>query len=156
SGTADGKDGTPNPQMAGVPFPITLRAVDQYWNVVSGIGDRVALRSTDAFAGLPAETTLVSGQLVFQGTLYHAGTQTITAHDTTNASIADNPSAAVNVVEAPFARVLVLAPGETPAPGSATGRAGTALDQSINYAFTLTVLATDQWWNPVNGPTDVV
>src|SRR5262249_18768512 len=31
-----------------------------------------------------------------------------------------------------------------------------ALDQSINYAFTLTVLATDQWWNPVSGPTDVV
>ena len=73
SGTADGKDGTPNPQMAGVPFPITIRAVDQYWNVVSGIGDRLALTSTDAFAGIPAETTLVSGQLVFQGTLYHSG-----------------------------------------------------------------------------------
>jgi hypothetical protein len=37
-----------------------------------------------------------------------------------------------------------------------TGQTGTALDQSINYAFNLTVLATDQWWNPVTGPTDVV
>jgi hypothetical protein len=37
-----------------------------------------------------------------------------------------------------------------------TGQAGTALDQSINYAFNLTVFATDQWWNPVTGPTDVV
>jgi hypothetical protein len=52
--------------------------------------------------------------------------------------------------------VLVLAPGESPAPGTANGRTGAAIDQSINYAFTLTVLATDQWWNPITGPTDVV
>src|SRR6185369_16789518 len=43
-----------------------------------------------------------------------------------------------------------------PAPGTATGRGGTATDQSINYAFTVTALATDQWWNPVGGATDVV
>lgn len=156
SGTADGKDGTPNPQMAGIPFPITLRAVDEYWNVVSGIGDRLALSSTDVFAGIPAEATLVSGQLVFQGTLFHSGAQTITARDTTNSGIAPYTSAEANVVPGPFDRVLVLAPGESPAPGSVTGYAGTALDQSINYAFNLTVLATDHWWNPVSGPTDVV
>jgi hypothetical protein len=156
SGTADGKDGTQNPQMAGTPFPVTIRAVDEYWNVVSGIGDRVALTSTDEFAGLPAETTLVSGQLVFQGRLYKSGAQTITAHDVTNSAIGDNTSGSVTVVGGPFSRVLVLAPGESPAPGTQTGRAGAAIDQSINYAFTLTVLATDQWWNPVAGPTDVV
>jgi hypothetical protein len=156
SGTADGKDGTPNPQMAGTPFPVTIRAVDDYWNVVSGIGDRVVLRSTDAFAGLPAETTLVSGQLVFPGTLYASGTQNITAHDTTTSGIADNTSGNVTVVAGPFARVLVLAPGEIAAPGTVTGRTGVALDQSINYAFNLTVLATDQWWNYVQGPTDRV
>jgi len=49
-----------------------------------------------------------------------------------------------------------LAPGESPAPGTVSGRTGAALDQSIDYAFTLTALATDQWWNPVAGPTDVV
>jgi hypothetical protein len=47
-------------------------------------------------------------------------------------------------------------PFGTPAPGTETGRTGAAIDQSINYAFPLTVLATDQWWNPVTGPTDVV
>ena len=155
-GTADGKNGTPNPQMAGTPFPVTIRAVDEFWNLVGGIDDRIALTSTDEFAGLPAETTLVSGQLVFPGKLYKSGTQTITAHDLDNAAIEDNTSANVNVVGGPFARVLVLAPGESPAPGTATGRTGTVIDQSINYAFTLTVLATDQWWNPVAGPTDVV
>jgi hypothetical protein len=155
-GTADGKVGTPNPQMAGAPFPLTIRAVDAYWNVVGGIGDRVALTSTDEFAGMPAETTLVSGQLVFPITLYESGVQTITARDVTDSTIAAGTSANVTVVGGPFARVLVLAPGESPAPGTATGRTGTAVDQSINYAFTLTVLATDQWWNPVTGPTDVV
>jgi hypothetical protein len=155
-GTADGKDGTPNAQMAGTPFPVTIRAVDNYWNVVSGIGDHVTLTSTDAFAGLPADTTLVSGQLVFPGTLYKAGPQSITAHDATNSAITDNTSANVTVATGPFARVLVIAPGETPAPGSVTGYSGAALDQSINYAFTLNVYATDAWWNPITGPTDVV
>jgi hypothetical protein len=155
-GTAAGKIGTPNTEMAGSPFSITIRAVDAYWNVVSGIGDRIALTSTDEFAGIPAETTLVSGQLVFPGTLFKSGTQTITAHDVDNSSITDYTSAGVNIVGGAFSRVLVLAPGESPAPGTATGRTGSAIDQSINYAFNLTVLATDQWWNPVTGPTDIV
>jgi hypothetical protein len=155
-GTGDGKDGTPGNQMAGTPFSLTVRAVDAYWNVVGGIGDRIAFTSTDAFAGLPAETTLVSGQLVFPGRLFKSGTQTITVHDLDNTAIQDNTSGNVTVVGGPFSRVLVLAPGESPAPGTATGRTGAAIDQSINYAFTLTVLATDPWWNPVTGPTDVV
>ena len=155
-GTTDGKDGTPSNQTAGTPFPITLRAVDAYWNVVSGIGDRVALTSTDAFAGLPAETTLVSGQLVFPGRLYKNGTQTITVRDVDNAGILSNTSGNVTVVGGAFSRVLVLAPGESPAPGTVSGRTGAATDQSINYAFTLTVLATDQWWNPVTTSSDVV
>jgi len=155
-GTADGKDGTPLNQTAGTPFSITVRAVDAFWNVVSGISDRVALTSTDAFAGIPAETTLVSGQLIFPGRLYKNGTQTITARDVDNGAILSNTSGNVTVVGGAFSRVLVLAPGESPAPGTVSGRTGTATDQSINYAFTLTVLATDQWWNPVAGPSDVV
>jgi hypothetical protein len=155
-GTADGKDGTPSNQMAGTPFPIVVRAVDEYWNVVSGINDRISFASTDSFAGLPAETTLVSGQLTFPGRLFKSGDQTITVHDLDNSGIADNTSGTVTVIGGPFSRVLVLAPGQSPAPGTATGRIGAAIDQSINYAFTLTVLATDQWWNPVPGPTDVV
>src|SRR5439155_2591845 len=55
-----------------------------------------------------------------------------------------------------FARVLILAPGESAAPGTGNGRAGAATDQSINYSFVCTVLATDPWWNPVGGVTDVV
>jgi hypothetical protein len=155
-GTADGKDGNPSNQTAGTAFPITVRAVDAYWNVVGGINDNIAFASTDPFAGLPADTTLVSGQLTFPGRLFKSGAQTITVSDLDNGAIQSNTSGTVTIVGGAFSRVLVLAPGESPAPGTASGRTGTATAQSINYSFTLTVLATDQWWNPVTGPTDVV
>jgi hypothetical protein len=157
-GTATGKQGSPTNQTAGTPFTLTLRAVDAYWNLVPGVNDRVALTSTDAFAGMPAETTLVNGQRLLPVTLYKSGSQTITATDADNGSITANTSSPVTVVGGTFSKVLILAPGESPAPGTASGRTGTATDQSINYAFTVTVLATDQWWNPVTGAslTDVV
>ena len=155
-GTATGKTGTPTTQSAGNPFTMTVRAVDQYWNLVSGVNDRIVLTSTDVFAWMPSDTVLVNGQCLIPTRLHKSGYQTITARDSTNALIQPNTSSQVLVVGGTFARVLVLAPGEINAPGTATGRAGTATDQSINYAFTVTILATDQWWNPVGGVTDVV
>jgi len=155
-GTATGKTGTPTNQSAGNPFTTTVRAVDQYWNLVSGVNDRIVLTSTDTFAWMPSDTVLVNGQCLISTRLHKSGYQTITARDSTNALIQSNTSSQVLVVGGTFARVLILAPGEINAPGTATGRAGTATDQSINYAFTVTALATDQWWNPVGGATDVV
>jgi flagellar hook capping protein FlgD len=155
-GTPSGKTGTPTTQAAGANFTVTVRAVDQYWNLVPGINDIIALTSTDTFAWMPADTVLVNGQVLIPVQLHKSGPQTITARDSTNASITPNTSSPVNIVGGTFARVLILAPGESPAPGTATGRTGTATDQSINYAFNVTVLATDQWWNPVGGVSDVV
>jgi len=154
-GTANGKTGTPTDEIAGNSFVMTLRAVDAYWNLVSGVSDTVSLGSTDAFAGMPAETTLANGQRLVPVKLYRSGPQKIWATDVNQPSATDT-SAAVNVVGGTFSRVLILAPGESPAPGTLTGRTGTATDQSINYSFTVTAMATDQWWNPVTGPTDVV
>jgi hypothetical protein len=155
-GTAAGKTGTPTGQTAGTPFTITVRAVDQFWNLVPGINDMIGLTSTDAFAWMPADTTLSNGQVLIPVRLHKSGNQTITASDPGNPSILADTSSPVTITGGSFARVLILAPGETVAPGTATGRSGTATDQSINYAFTCTVLATDQWWNPVGGVTDVV
>src|SRR5205814_9977316 len=47
-------------------------------------------------------------------------------------------------------------PADPPTPGTASGPTGNATDQSINYAFNVTVLATDAWWNPVFGVSDRV
>ena len=160
-GTASGKSGTPTTQSAGNPFTMTVRAVDQFWNLVPGVNDRIGLASTDSFAWMPTDTTLSNGQVLIPTRLHKSGYQTITATDIDNGSIQGNTSSQVLVVGGAFSRVLVLAPGEYPAPGTVTGRGGTATDQNINYAFSLTVLATDQWWNPVtslggNPITDVV
>jgi len=155
-GTADGKTGVPTGQTAGSTFIVTVRAVDAFWNLVPGASDSIAVGSSDAFATLPSDTTLVGGQILIPVRLYATGGQRIWAGDLSQPSVRPDTSSATNVTGGPFSRLLVLAPGESPAPGTATGRTGAATDQSINYAFTVTVLATDSWWNPVSGPTDLV
>jgi len=155
-GTVSGKSGTPQGQSAGNPFTLTVRAVDAWWNLVPGVSDSIALGSSDAFAAMPAETTLANGQGLIPVRLYRTGPQRIWVSDSDQPSVRPDTSSDVTVAGGPFARLLVLAPGESPAPGTSTGRTGSATDQSINYAFTVTVLATDAWWNPVTGVTDVV
>jgi predicted RNA-binding protein with TRAM domain len=155
-GTPIGKVGPPSDQTAGTPFNLTVRAVDDYWNLVGGVNDRISLGSSDAFAGMPAETLLANGQVLLPVTLFKAGSERIWAADVDQPLIRPDTSSFVNVIGGSFARVLILAPGEVPAPGTESGRTGSATDQSINFAFTVTVLATDQWWNPVGGVADVV
>jgi len=155
-GTADGREGTPSGQTAGTAFQLTVRAVDAYWNLVNTASDSIALGSTDGFANMPAHAKLVNGQLLQNVTLYRTGSNRIWASDLTNPVMNPDTSTAFNVTGGPFARLLILAPGEYPAPGTPNGRAGAATDQSINYAFTMTVLACDNWYNPVTGVTDVV
>ena len=154
SGEADGRTGTPTTQSAGNPFTLTLRAVDAYWNLVPGVTDRIALASTDTFAVMPADTTLFDGQVLVPVRLHRSGPQKIWITDLDQTITADT-SSAVTIVGGTFSRLLILAPGERVAPGTATGRTGAATDQSINYSFTVTVLATDAWWNPVTGVSDI-
>ncbi|HLQ67866.1 MAG TPA: FlgD immunoglobulin-like domain containing protein [Candidatus Limnocylindrales bacterium] len=155
-GTPAGKTGVPTTQTAGTQFTTTVRAVDQFWNLVPGVSDRIVLASTDAFAWMPSDTVLVNGQVLIPTRLHKSGDQVIWARDSTTTAITPDTSSAVTVTGGTFQRVLILAPGEIVAPGTTTGRAGTATDQSINYGFTVTALATDQWWNPVGGVSDVV
>jgi len=155
AGEADGRFGTPTTQSAGNAFNLTVRAVDAYWNLVPGISHRVAFASSDSFAIMPADTTLSDGQRLVPVRLHKSGPQRIWVTDL-DAPITADTSSAVMIVGGPFARVLILAPGEFVAPGTANGRGGEPTDQSVSFAFTVTVLATDNWWNPVGGVNDVV
>jgi FlgD Ig-like domain len=89
-------------------------------------------------------------------TLYRSGYQRITATHASNPAILPHTSSQVYVTGGPYSRIVLLCPGESIAPGTAEGRSGTATDQSINYSFNITVHATDQWYNPVPGATDVI
>jgi len=155
-GTETGVSGSPQDQNAGSSFNLTVRAVDAYWNRVPGISDTVTLSSSDPFASFPASVALLNGEATVPATLFKAGYQTVSASDADSSQIAAHTSTQVRVLPGTYSRVLILAPGEFPAPGTENGRTGLATDQSINYAFTLTVYATDQWWNPVQGVSDVV
>jgi len=55
-----------------------------------------------------------------------------------------------------FSSLLVLAPGETLAPGTVTGKAGTPISQIAGAMFNVTVYAVDANWNLINTATDVV
>jgi FlgD Ig-like domain len=155
-GTPTGKEGTVTAQQAGTPFSVTVRSVDQFWNRVTGVSDTVAFASTDAFMQAPTGTTLANGERIVPVTLFRTGPQRIFVRDVVQSGMRPDTSSAVTVSGGSFARLVVLAPGESIAPGSANGRSGAATDQSINYAFNVEVYATDQWFNPVTGVTHVV
>ncbi len=155
-GTATGKTGTPTAATAGTAFNVTANAVDANWNVVSSVTDTVAITSSDANAALPANAALASGTRTFSLTLKTAGAATITASDsTTPARTADtSPSITVNV--GAVSKLQLLAPGETAAPGSASGKTGTPAAQTAATSFNVTVRAVDASWNLVNTVTDTV
>jgi hypothetical protein len=155
-GSPSGQGGSPTAHSAGSMFNLEVLAVDQFWNRVSGIGDRIALGSTDEFAEFPADPVLANGIASIPIRLFKSGSQRVWASDLDSAQVSPDTSSAVDIMAGPHARILILAPGESAAPGTEFGRTGTPVDQSINYAFTVEALATDEWWNPIPGVSDVV
>jgi hypothetical protein len=81
--TLTGKTGTPIDQSVGLPFNITVNAVDQYWNVVPS-ADTIAITSSDTLATLPPNAALFNGTATFSVALGTAGISTITATDVTD------------------------------------------------------------------------
>ena len=108
-GTTTGKTGTPNAQIAGTAFNVTVNAVDANWNLIS-TNDTVKITSSDANATLPANAALVGGTKSFSVTLRTVGSSTITASDVTHTAIAASTSPAIsvgNVVPVAQARPVV-------------------------------------------------
>jgi hypothetical protein len=155
AGTSSGKTGTPAGQNSGAAFNVTVNAVDANWNIVS-TNDTVAITSSDANATLPGNAALTSGTRVFSLTLKTAGSATVTASDVTHVAIPANTSSSITVSAGLFSKLQVLVPGETAAPGSATGKTGTPSPQTAGASFSITVNAVDANWNLVNTSTDTV
>jgi len=63
---------------------------------------------------------------------------------------------ALSVNPGTFARLQLLLPGETAAPGTASGKTGTPNIENVNGAFNVTVNAVDANWNLVSTSSDVV
>jgi hypothetical protein len=155
AGTPSGKTGTPDAQTAGAAFTVTVNAVDPLWNLIS-TNDTVRIYSSDTNAVLPANAALVAGTKTFSVTLKTAGTPTVTASNFTHSVIALNTSPATTVNPDAFARLQLLVPGETAAPGSTAGKIGTPTAQTAGTAVNVSVNAVDAYWNRVPGVTDTV
>ena len=157
-GSSTGKTGTPpSAETSAVPFNVIVNAVDANWNVVGTINDTVSITSSDVNATLPGSAVLVSGTRMFSVTLNTAGNRTVTATDTTTGTTSASISPSITVVSGGSAvKLQLLVPGETAAPGTASGKTGTPSARTAGTAFSVTVNAVDSNWNVVNTVTDVV
>ncbi len=147
----------PATATAGSAFDVTVTAVDAVGNTVSGYAGTITFSSTDVYAAFsPSSYTFVTGDFgskSFTGgaTLRAAGSQTVGVSDSSNSGTSDP----IAVDAGAFAKLLVLVPGETGAPGSPTGKTGSPSIQTANSPFTITVQAVDADWNAVSS-TDTV
>src|SRR5439155_21697966 len=106
-------------------------------------------------AALPGNAALVAGTKNFSVTLKTAGSRTITATDFTNGARSPNTSPAIQVDGGSFTKLQILVPGETAAPGTATGKTGTPTARTSGAVFNVTVNAVDANWTTVSS-TDTV
>jgi len=109
-GTETGYTGEPTSHNAVSGFTMNVRAVDEFWNRVPTINDRIALGSTDEFASMPAETTLSNGEITIPVILYKGGFQTITAADVDSTEKAPHTPRPVEILSGPYAKILLLVP----------------------------------------------
>src|SRR5439155_1534964 len=149
-GSPRGKTGTPSAQTAGNACSVTVNAVDANWNVVTNVSDTIGVTSSDSNAALPAGTALVNGTKALSVTFKTAGNSSLTASNLTDNSKTASVSPAITVNPGAFAKLQLLTPGETAAPGTATGKSGSPSPQPGGAAFNVTVNAVDANWNLMN------
>ena len=154
-GTLSGKTGTPTARTAGIAFNVTVNAVDAYWHLVSST-DTVGITSSDANATLPSNAALVAGTRIFSVTFKTAGGRTVTATDITDGTKTPDTSPPITVNVGAFTKMQLLVPGETAAPGTASGKTGTPTAQTSGAGFSVTVNAVDVNWNQVASVTNLV
>jgi hypothetical protein len=148
-GTTNGKTGSPSAQTAGLPYSVTVNAVDANWNVIA-TNDTVAITSSDSNAALPANAALIGGGNTFSLTNKTAGTWTVTASDTTHSGVTASTSPSFTVNPGAFAKLQLLMPGETAAPGTTAGKTGSPPTQTAGASFSITVTAVDTSWNLIS------
>lgn len=150
-----GNLGVPNPTIAGqVIFPVTVRPVDRYANIVPGTRN-VTVGSPTGYFELPDHPNnliALSNPVDVRVILRTAGGQQRLSASASG--VQANLSSRVNVSPAPYATIVVEAPGESLAPGifnsiENDGKIGQPAVQDAGVPFNVRVYATDTYWNPI-------
>jgi Passenger-associated-transport-repeat len=101
-GTDPGKTGTPSTQQSGIPFNVTVNAVDAFWNAATTVSNSVGITSSDASATLPANADLFIGTKTFSTSLNTIGGFTLTATDLSDTNSAPGTTATIPVISSAF------------------------------------------------------
>ncbi|HEV2946390.1 MAG TPA: Ig-like domain-containing protein, partial [Gemmataceae bacterium] len=127
-----------------------VTAQDLYGNKETGFTDTVAFMSSDSQAVLPANYTFTSadaGVHTFSATLKTAGTQSVTAKDTTTPGVISGTRSGVTVVPAATSQLQISGFPNSVTAGTAYGLTVTALDPYGNttpsYTGTVTFTSSD-------------
>jgi hypothetical protein len=134
--------GFPSPVTAGVAGTFTVTLKDPYGNVAASYTGTVHFTSSDRQAVLPADYTFTAadaGVRTFSATLKTAGTQSITARDTTKSTLTGT-DAGITVNPAAASKLIITAPSSVTA----------------GVPFSLTVKVEDAYGNVVTGYTGTV
>jgi hypothetical protein len=93
-GTPSGKTGTPDVQHVGVPFSVSVNAVDRNW-VIIPTSDTVHLATTDGTATVDPDVAFFNGMALMSVTFNATNTFTITASDVTDITKTSGTSSSV-------------------------------------------------------------
>src|SRR5439155_5942295 len=124
---------------------------DQFANLISSDNSTLVTASRAAgSATLQGTTSLaaVNGVISFANLSYNVA-ETITI-GFAGGSLTGTTSANVVVKAAALAKLQLLVPGETAAPGTASGKTGAPVAQTAGTTFSVLVNAVDANWNVVS------
>jgi len=130
---------------------------DQFGNLRVGDNSTIVTASRRSGTGTLQGTTTatVSGGIATFTDLSYPIAETMNV-SFTSGSASNALSGNVVVVAGAFTKLLTLAPGETAAAGTVTGKTGTPTNQLPDTAFNVMVRAVDDNWNLVNTATETV
>ncbi len=122
---------------AGIQFSVTVTALDQNGDTVTGYAGTVQITSSDTRAQLPLNSTLTNGVGIFLVTFENVGSQTVTATDVSTSITGTSAAIAVSAGYPGFAHIISGA--------NQSAVVGTA------FSTPLVITVLDFYGNPVPG-----
>ncbi|MGQ9533737.1 MAG: FlgD immunoglobulin-like domain containing protein [bacterium] len=150
-----GFDVITSPKTAGVPFQITVYALNSSGQPVPYNGSAHIYVSTVSYPVRPDTIVYFNGNSVWQGSIMVsiAGDNIVLNCDGGGASGASNQFQVMP--NSPY-RLLSILPGQTYAPGNQNGRFGNPTSQQAGNFFNTSIYLTDQWCNRINSASDSI
>ncbi|MCK4352807.1 hypothetical protein KAW65_05300 [candidate division WOR-3 bacterium] len=159
-----GRQWIPKYKTAGEPETLTVRATDAYWNLKDHVPDSFSITSTDPFVQGPLAGRLVNGidsvivypRRATEDQDISFETKFFVTNITTPDKLPDT-SSLLTVNCGPYAKLILIAPGETHCPGEiGDGKSGIKDLLYTGQFNTFQVYGTDNCWNLNPNAVDLV